>query len=70
MEPESERILDLVGRRKKKSQRCQISSSKTLSLVFQHKLFFNVVEAFLFTWKLYKGVSTLKYRLKANEFLT
>ena len=70
MEPESERILDLVGRPKRKSKHCQISSSKILSLVFQQKLFFNLVKAFLFTLKVYKGVSTLKYTGKVVDTLS
>ena len=41
---ERERIFDLGGIRKKYSIRCQISRSKTLYLVFQHKLLFNLVK--------------------------
>ena len=46
---ERERIFDLGCMRKKYSIRCQISRSKTLYIVFQHKLLFNLVKD-LFKW--------------------
>ena len=44
-----ERIFDLGGIRKKYLIRCQISRSKTLYIVFQHKSLFNLVKD-LFKW--------------------
>ena len=41
---EMEIIFDLAVIRKKYSMRCQISRSKTLYIVFQHKLLFNLVK--------------------------
>ena len=43
-DPESGCICDQVGLRKKFSIRCQFSSSTPLFIVFQHKLFFNLVK--------------------------
>ena len=45
----SERIFDLGAIQKKYSIRCQISRSKNLYIVFQHKLLFNLVKD-LFKW--------------------
>ena len=49
VQSERERIFDLGCIRKKYLIRCQISSSKTRYIVFQHKLFFNLVKD-LFKW--------------------
>ena len=49
VQSEGERIFDLGGIRKKYLIRCQISRSKTLYLVFQHKSLFNLVKD-LFKW--------------------
>ena len=49
VQSEGERIFDLVGIRKKYLIRCQISRSKTLYIVFQHKSLFNLVKD-LFKW--------------------
>ena len=49
VQSERERIFDLGGLRKKYLIRCQISRSKTLYIVFQHKSFFNLVKD-LFKW--------------------
>ena len=46
---EWERIFDLGGIRKEYLIRCQISRSKTLYIVFQHKSLFNLVKD-LFKW--------------------
>ena len=43
-DPESGCICDQVGLRKKFSIRCQFWSSTPLFIVFQHKLFFNLVK--------------------------
>ena len=44
-----QRIFDLGGIRKKYSIRCQISRSKTIYMVFQHKSLLNLVKD-LFKW--------------------
>ena len=49
VQSEGERIFDLGGIRKKYLIRCQISRSKTLYIVFQHKWLFNLVKD-LFKW--------------------
>ena len=49
IQSEGERIFDLGGIRKKYLIRCQISRSKTLYIVFQHKSLFNLVKD-LFKW--------------------
>ena len=49
VQSEGERIFDLGGIRKKYLIRCQISRSKTLYIVFQHKSLFNLVKD-LFKW--------------------
>ena len=49
IQSEGERIFDLGGIRKKYLIRCQISRSRTLYIVFQHKLLFNLVKD-LFKW--------------------
>ena len=49
VQSEGERIFDLGGIRKEYLIRCQISRSKTLYIVFQHKPLFNLVK-FLFKW--------------------
>ena len=49
VQSEGERIFDLGGVRKKYLIRCQISRSKTLYIVFQHKSLFNLVKD-LFKW--------------------
>ena len=49
VQSEGERIFDLGGIRKKYLTRCQISRSKTLYIVFQHKSLFNLVKD-LFKW--------------------
>ena len=49
VQPDRERIFDLVGTQKKYSIRCQISRSKNRYIVFQHKLLFNLVKD-LFKW--------------------
>ena len=47
VQSERERIFDLGGIRKKYSIRCQISSSKTRYIVFQHKLFFQISQGLI-----------------------
>ena len=49
VQSEGEKIFDLGGIRKKYLIRCQISRSKTLYIVFQHKSLFNLVKD-LFKW--------------------
>ena len=49
VQSEGEIIFDLGAIRKKYSLRCQLSSSKTRYIVFQHKLLFNLVKD-LFKW--------------------
>ena len=49
VQSEGERIFDPGGIRKKYLIRCQISRSKTLYIVFQHKSLFNLVKD-LFKW--------------------
>ena len=49
VQSEGERIFDLGGIRKEYLIRCQISRSKTLYIVFQHKSLFNLVKD-LFKW--------------------
>ena len=49
VQSEGERIFDLGGIRKKYLIRCQISRSKTLYIVFQHKSLCNLVKD-LFKW--------------------
>ena len=49
VQSEGERIFDLGGIRKKYLIRCQISRSKTLYIVFQHKSLFKLVKD-LFKW--------------------
>ena len=49
VQSERKKIFDLEGIQKKYSIRCQISSSKTRYMVFQHKLLFNLVKD-LFKW--------------------
>ena len=49
VQSDRERIFDVGCIRKKYSIRCQISLSKTRSIVFQHKLLFNLVKD-LFKW--------------------
>ena len=49
VQSEGERNFDLGGIRKKYLIRCQISRSKTLYIVFQHKSIFNLVKD-LFKW--------------------
>ena len=49
VQSERERIFDLGGIRKEYLIRCQISRSKTLYKVFQHKSLFNLVKD-LFKW--------------------
>ena len=49
VQSEGERIFDLGGIRKEYLIRCQISRSKTLYIVFQHKSLFNLVKQ-LFNW--------------------
>ena len=49
VQSERERIFDLGGIRKEYLIRCQISRSKTLYIVFQHKSLFNLVKH-LFKW--------------------
>ena len=49
VQSEGERIFELGGIRKKYLIRCQISRSKTLYIVFQHKSLFNLVKD-LFKW--------------------
>ena len=49
VQSEGERVFDLGGIQKKYSIRCQISRSKTLYIVFQHKSLFNLVKH-LFKW--------------------
>ena len=49
VQSERERIFDLGGIRKKYLIRCQISRSKMLYIVFQHKSLFNLVKD-LFKW--------------------
>ena len=49
VQSERERIFDLGGIRKEYLIRCQISRSKTLYIVFQHKSLFNIVKH-LFKW--------------------
>ena len=49
VQSDRERIFDFVGIRKKYSIRWQISRSKTIYIVFQHKLVFNLVKD-LFKW--------------------
>ena len=49
VQSEGERIFDLGGIRKEYLIRCQISRSKTLYIVFQHKSLFNLVKH-LFKW--------------------
>ena len=49
VQSEAERIFDLGGIRKEYLIRCQISRSKTLYIVFQHKSLFNLVKD-LFKW--------------------
>ena len=49
VQSEGERIFDLGGIRKEYLIRCQISRSKTLYIVFQHKSLFNLVKH-LFNW--------------------
>ena len=44
IEPESERNFDLAALRKKLLIRCEISRQKNRYIVFQHKLFFNLVK--------------------------
>ena len=66
---EREGIFDLGCMRKKYSIRCQISSSKTRYIVFQHKLLFNLVKD-LFKWfeGLWRSVM-FEYGLRGKEFL-
>ena len=54
LQSDRERIFDLGGIRKKYSIRCQISSSKTSYIVFQHKLVFNLVK------DIFKGIEGLR----------
>ena len=49
VQSEGERIFDLGGVQKRYLIRCQISRSKTLYIVFQHKSLFNLVKD-LFKW--------------------
>ena len=49
VQSEGERVFDLGGIRKEYLIRCQISRSKTLYIVFQHKSLFNLVKD-LFKW--------------------
>ena len=44
LESESEQVFDQAGLRKKSAIRCHVSSSKHLYIVFQLKLFFNLVK--------------------------
>ena len=56
--------------RKKYSICCQILRSKTRYIVFQHKMFCNLVEDLIKWIEGPGGVSLSEYRLRANEFLT
>ena len=69
VQSDRERIFDLGCIWKKYSIRCQISLSKTRSIVFQHKLLFNLVKD-LFKWIEGLGRSvTVRLRSEREKFL-
>ena len=70
VQSEGERIFDLSGIRKEYLIRCQISRSKTLYIVFQHKSLFNLVKD-LFKWieGLVRSV-TVRVQSGGKEFFT
>ena len=68
VQSEGERIFDLGGVRKKYLIRCQISRSKTLYIVFQHKSLFKLVKD-LFKWIEGQGRSvTVRVQSEGESF--
>ena len=70
VQSEGERVFDLGGIRKEYLIRCQISRSKTLYIVFQHKSLFNLFKD-LFKWieGLVRCV-TVRLQSEGEKFLT